>query len=64
MDEEGNVYQLMNKGETKPIAVEHLPRTEKTELEVLLEASLNGRKANGQTGGPKRLSAKESKERS
>ncbi len=55
VDEEGNVYQLMDKGETKPIAVEHLPGTEKTELEALLEASLNGRKADGQTGGAKRL---------
>ncbi len=55
VDEEGNVYQLADKGETKPIAVEHLPGREKTELEVLLEASLNGSKANGQTGRAKRL---------
>src|SRR5208282_4957826 len=54
VDEEGNVYQLAGKGETKPIEVEHLPGTEKTELEVLLEASLKGRKGNGQHG-PKRL---------
>ena len=25
VDEEGNVFQLADKGETKPIAVEHLP---------------------------------------
>ena len=55
VDEEGNVFQLLDKGETKPIAVEHLPETEKTELEVILEASLKGRTANGQTVGPKRL---------
>ena len=55
VDEEGNVFQLSDKGETKPIEVEHLPGTEKTELEVLLEASLKGGKANGQNGGPKRL---------
>ena len=55
VDEEGNVYQLADKGETKPIEVEHLPGTEKTELEGLLEASLKGRKGNGQNSGPKRL---------
>jgi hypothetical protein len=44
VDEEGNVYQLADKGETKPIGVEHLPeREKKTELETLLEASLQGR---------------------
>src|SRR5215469_18004445 len=37
VDEEGNVFQLRDKGETKPIEVEHLPGAEKTELEVLLE---------------------------
>ncbi len=55
VDEEGNVYQLADKGETKPIAVEHLPGTENTELEVLLEAALKGGKGNGQNSGPKRL---------
>jgi hypothetical protein len=55
VDEEGNVYQLSDKGETKPIEVEHLPGAEKTELEVQLEASLNGRKANGPNGVAKRL---------
>src|ERR1039458_3989334 len=55
VDEEGNVYQLADNGETKPIEVEHLPGTEKTELEVVLEASLKGRKANGQNSGAKRL---------
>src|ERR1019366_3167953 len=55
VDEEENVFQLLDKGETKPLEVEHLPGTEKTNLEVLLEASLNGRKANARTGGPKRL---------
>ncbi|MGA7873181.1 MAG: ERF family protein [Candidatus Binatus sp.] len=55
VDEEGNVYQLADKGETKPIAIEHLPGTEKTELEVLLEASLKGGRANGKNGGAKRL---------
>ena len=61
VDEEGNVFQLADKGETKPIAVEHLPGTEKTELEVLLEASLKGRKAHGQNSGPKRLFKKNRK---
>ena len=27
VDEEGNVFQLLDKGETKPIEVEHLPGT-------------------------------------
>src|SRR5271168_2988928 len=45
VDEEGNVYQLMDKDETKPIEVDHLG-TEKTELEMLLEASLKGGRAN------------------
>jgi hypothetical protein len=53
-DEEGNVYQLMDGGETKPIEVEYLAETEGTELKALLEASLNGRKGDGQNG-PKRL---------
>ncbi len=55
VDEEGNVYQLAEKGETKPIEVEHLPGTEKTELEVLLGASLKGGQVNGRNGGAKRL---------
>ncbi len=55
VDEEGNVYQLTDKGETKPIEVEHLPGTEKTELESLLEASLKGEQANGNNNGAKRL---------
>src|SRR5271168_688104 len=55
VDEEGNVYQLADKGETKPIEVEHLPGTEKTELEGLLEASLKGEQANGKNSGVKRL---------
>jgi hypothetical protein len=44
VDEEGNACQLADKGETKPIVVEHLPAQAKTELEVLLEASLQGGK--------------------
>src|SRR5882724_9555736 len=55
VDEQGTVYQLMDKGETKPIKVEHLAGTEKTELEGLLEASLNGTKKGGENGGPKPL---------
>jgi hypothetical protein len=55
IDEEGNVYQLMDKGDTKPIEIEDLSGGEKSELEVLLEASLNGRMADGQNGGPKQL---------
>ncbi len=55
VDEEGNVFQLLEKGETKPIEVERLPELDKTELEVLLEASLKGGQANGKNGGAKRL---------
>ena len=55
VDEEGNVYQLADKGETKPIDVERLPETGKTELEVLLEDSLTAGQANGKNGGAKRL---------
>ena len=45
----------MDKGETKPIEVENLSAEEKSELQVLLEASLNGRrraedKTPGQSG--------------
>ncbi len=58
VDEEGNVFQLLDKGETKPIEVEHLPRTEKTELEVLLEASLKERKTNERNGDSKRMQRK------
>jgi hypothetical protein len=58
LDEEGNVFQLLDKGETKPIEVEHFPGTEKTELEVLLEASMEGRKTNEQNGGSKRVQRK------
>jgi hypothetical protein len=55
VNEEGNVYQLADKGETKPIEVEQLSGTEKTELEVLLEASLNGGQAKGKNSCAKRL---------
>ena len=55
LDEDGNVFQLLNKGETKPIEVEHSPGTGKTELEVLMEASLKGGQANGKNSGAKRL---------
>ncbi|MGO9454551.1 MAG: ERF family protein [Candidatus Binataceae bacterium] len=44
VDEEGSVYQLADKGATKPIAVEHLAEPQKAELETLLEASLKGEK--------------------
>jgi hypothetical protein len=55
VDEEGNVFQLLNKGETEPIEVEHLPGTEKTGLEVLLEASLKEGKSDEKINGAKRL---------
>ena len=58
VDEEGNVFQLLDKGETKPIEVEHLTGAEKSELEELLEASLKGRKTHEQTGGSKRMQRK------
>jgi hypothetical protein len=55
VDEEGTVYQLKDKGATKPIKVERLTGTGKTELEGLLEASLNGSKNGRQNGAPKSL---------
>jgi hypothetical protein len=55
VDEEGTVYQLVDKSETKPIQAEHIGGTEKTELEGLLEASLNGARKGGQNGAPKPL---------
>ena len=58
VDEEGNVFQLLDKGETKPIEVEHLRGTEKTELEELLDASLTRRKTHEQNGGSKRMQRK------
>jgi hypothetical protein len=58
VDEEGNVFQLMDKGETKAIEVEHLPGTGKPEVEVLPKASSNGRKTNGQNGESKRMQRK------
>ncbi len=63
VDEEGNVFQLLNKGETKPIEVEHLPGREKTELEELLEASLNGKKPHGPKRRFEKGAAKKSKQR-
>ena len=54
----------MDKGETKPIAVEHLPGTEKTELEMLLEASLKGRMANRTNRRGQAALEEESKQRS
>ena len=55
VDEDGNVFRLLDKGEAKPIQVEHLPEPDKTELEVLLADSLKGGQANGKNGGAKRL---------
>ena len=45
LDEEGNVYQLADRGKTKPIAVKTLPASTRSEIEVLLEASLKEGKA-------------------
>lgn len=55
VDEEGNVYQLKDKGATKPIEVEQLTETGKTELESLLEASLDGLNNGAPDGQPKEL---------
>src|SRR5215469_3950002 len=41
VDEDGEAYQL-DQGNAKPIAVENFEDAQKTELEVLLQASLNG----------------------
>ncbi len=58
VDEEGNVFQLLDKGETKPIEVEHIPGMEKSELEVLLEASLKEKKTDERNGDSKRMQRK------
>ena len=58
LDEDGNVFQLLNKGETKPIEVEHLSGTEKTQLETLLEASLKGQKTDERNGDLKKVHRK------
>jgi hypothetical protein len=55
VDEEGNVYELMDKEATKPIEIEHSGGADKTELETLLEASLNSRKNGAPAGQPKQL---------
>src|SRR5579863_9965857 len=55
VDEQGMVYQLMDKGATKPIKVEHRAGNDKTELEGLLETSLNGTKKADQNDAPKPL---------
>src|SRR5579864_9434743 len=55
VDEQGTVYQLMAKGETRPIKAEHLSKGEKTEQEGLLEASLNGTRKSGQSDAPRPL---------
>jgi len=55
VDEEGTVYQLRDKGKTKPIKVEHPAGTGQTELEGLLEASLNGTKNAGRNSAPRSL---------
>jgi hypothetical protein len=52
IDEDGNVYQLANKGETKPIE-EQSCIIEKSQLEVLLEASLDGKAENVRNVEPK-----------
>jgi hypothetical protein len=44
VDKDANVYELADKGPTKAMAVEHLAGPEKTEVEVLLEASLKEEK--------------------
>ena len=58
VDEEGNVFQLLNKGETKPIEIEHLQGGGKTEHELLLNASLNGKKTHLQNGDSKKVQRK------
>lgn len=62
VDEEGNVYQLMDKGATKPIAVEKPGEAHKSELETLLEASLNIPKSDVPDGEPKQLFRKNRRE--
>src|SRR5258708_2653956 len=58
VDEEGNMFQLLNKGETKPIEIEHLPEREKTELEVPPGASLKAKKTQDQSRHSKKVERK------
>jgi hypothetical protein len=58
VDEEGNVFQLLDKGETKPIEVEHVRVKEKTEIEVPLETSLEEKKPQEQNGDSKKVQRK------
>ena len=58
VDEEGSVFQLLNKSETKPIAVEHLPNKEKPEIELPPKALLNGKKTHRQNGDSKGMQRK------
>ena len=48
VDEEGNVYQLAGRGRDEANRGRASLRTEKTDLEVMLEASLKGGQANGE----------------
>ncbi len=58
VDEEGYVFQLLNKGKTKPIEIEDVPGGEKTERQLLLNAPLNGKKTHGQNGDSKKVQRK------
>ncbi len=58
VDEEGNVFQLLNKGATEPIEVEQLGANENSELEVHLEASLKERKPRKLNGDLRRMQQK------
>jgi hypothetical protein len=58
VDEERNPFQLLDKGETKPIEVEHVPVKEKTEIEVLLGALLKEKKPHEQNGDSKKVQRK------
>ena len=57
-DEEGNVFQLLDKGQTKPIEIEHLPEGGKTKPEELLNTSLNGKRTHEQNGDSKKVQRK------
>ena len=52
VDEEGHVFRLANRGETKPLEVEQLGAGQKSELEALLEASLMDRRRRRRTQMP------------
>ncbi len=63
VDEEGNVFQLLNKGETKPIEIEHLPGGEKTERELATQCFIERKETARTKRRFEKGAAKKSKQR-